>query len=135
MKMRKKLIVVPLFCIMITILILPSCLPHKEKKEERLVHLGIDAEIVNIDAENEILTITGIDYGNTIFPEGTRVDCSLLDEGGKIFKMKSLSNTEILHFSDLKIADKIKINVDDKELNKADTTLIKIEQIEVLDED
>lgn len=132
MKMRKKFIFPSLlFSIIFATLILTSCSPHKEKK---IVYLGINAEIVDVDEKNQILTIIGLGDGNTIFPTETKIDCSSLEEDGKIFKMKSSTNIVDLHFNDLKITDKIKINVSDKELNNQETSLIKIEQIELLDE-
>lgn len=63
--MRKKFIFPSLlFSIIFAILILTSCSPHKEKK---IVYLGIDAEIVDVDEKNQILTIIGLGDGNTIF--------------------------------------------------------------------
>ena len=51
----------------------------------------------------------------------------------KIFKNKNSKEIELLKFNDLKVADRIKINVSEKELNKEHEEFLNVEQIELIE--
>lgn len=113
------------------LLILTSCSLF-QKEEEELVYLGLNAVILDIDAENKIITVNGVKEEEHIWA-GAHIDCKGLEEDWKIFTAKSEQDFSILKFDDLKISDKLKVSIREGELNKSGTSeLMKVEQIEVV---
>lgn len=60
-----------------------------------------------------------------------RLNCKDLEINNKIFKTNNLGNIEFMKFDNLKIDDIIRININEKELNKEGS--INIEQIELIE--
>lgn len=114
------------------LLILTSCSLFQKEEEEELVYLGLNAVILDIDAENKIITVNGVKEEEHIWA-GAHIDCKGLEEDWKIFTAKSEQDFSILKFDDLKISDKLKVSIREGELNKSGTSeLMKVEQIEVV---
>lgn len=104
------------------------------QKEERLVYLGIDAEILSVHNYDKVLTIVGVESGLKVLQTEVKLRCKDLEVDNKIFKTKNLKEIECLKFDDLKVSDRIKINVSEKELNKEDEEFLNVDQIELIEE-
>lgn len=116
--------------ILISTLFLVSC----SEKNEKLVYIGVDAEILSINNSDNELTVGPVkDSQNTIESE-TIINCENLEKNNKIFKSKNTTNIEIIKFDELKVGDKIKINISRDELNKKNNNVINVEQIELIEE-
>lgn len=104
---------------------------HTTKKEENVVLLGVECDITDINTSDKILTIIGADSGRKIIQQESKIDCKHLEKDGKIVEFNSSNEPNILKFDDLKQSDRIKINVDEKEL-KNNNEFLKVKQIELL---
>lgn len=120
----KKIIIIALI---ICLLIFPSC----ARKKDNLVQLGIECEITDVNKSDKTLTIIGAESGREIIQQESKIDCKDLEKDGKIVEFNSSNEPNILKFDDLKQSDRIKINVDEKEL-KNDNKFLKIKQIELI---
>ena len=126
--MKKIMIFVMIFVLIIFLLIYFF---HTTKKEKNVVLLGIECEITDVNKSEKILTIIGAESGRKIIQQESKIDCKDLEKDGKIVEFNSSNKPNILKFDDLKQSDRIKINVDEKEL-KNDNKFLKVKQIELL---
>ncbi|WP_054251842.1 hypothetical protein [Neofamilia massiliensis] len=110
-----------------------ACQKKEEKKEQKLVYLGIDAEILSVNYDDKILTIVETENDRKVIQTEVKLNCKDLEINDKIFKSKNSEEIEFIKFNDLKVADIIKINVSEKELNKEDEEFINVEQIELIE--
>ena len=124
----KKIII---FVLIIFLLIYFFYLFHTTKKEENIVQLGVECEITDVNKSDKTLTIIGADSGRKIIQQESKIDCKDLEKDGKIVKFNSSNEPNIIKFDDLKQSDRIKINVDEKEL-KNDNKFLKVKQIELI---
>ena len=120
----KKIMIIALI---IYLLIFPSC----SRKKDNLVQLGVECEITDVNTSDKTLTIIGAESGREIIQQESKIDCKDLEKDGKIVEFNSSNEPNILKFDDLKQSDRIKINVDEKEL-KNDNEFLKIKQIELV---
>lgn len=120
-----------IFALIICLLIYFFYLFHTTKKEENVVQLGVECEITDVNKSDKTLTIIGADSGRKIIQQESKIDCKDLEKDGKIVKFNSSNEPNIIKFDDLKLSDRIKINVDEKEL-KNNNEFLKVKQIEFL---
>ncbi|WP_297812285.1 hypothetical protein [uncultured Finegoldia sp.] len=120
-----------IFVLIICLLIYFFYFIHTTKKEENIVQLGVECEIIDVNRTDKILTIIGAEGGRKIIQQESKIDCKHLEKDGKIVEFNSSNQPKIIKFDDLKQSDRIKINVDEKEL-KNDNKFLKIKQIELL---
>lgn len=126
--MKKIMIFVMIFVLIIFLLIYFF---HTTKKEENVVQLGVECEITDVNRSDKTLTIIGADSGREIIQQESKIDCEDLEKDGKIVEFNSSNQPKIIKFDDLKQSDRIKINVDEKEL-KNNNEFLKVKQIELL---
>lgn len=124
----KKIIILVLI---IFLLIYFFYLFHATKKEENIVQLGVECEIIDVNRSDKTLTIIGVGSGREIIQQESKIDCKYLEKDGKIVKFNSSNEPNIIKFDDLKQSDRIKINVDEKEL-KNNNEFLKVKQIELV---
>ena len=124
----KKIII---FVLIIFLLIYFFYLFHATKKEENIVQLGVECEIIDVNRSDKTLTIIGADSGREIIQQESKIDCKYLEKDGKIVKFNSPNQPNILKFDDLKQSDRIKINIDEKQL-KNNNEFLKVKQIELI---
>lgn len=104
------------------------------QKEEKLVYIGIDAEILSVNYNDKTMTIVGVESDNRkVLQTEAELNCKDLELDNKIFKMKNSKEIEYLKINDLKVADRIKVNVTEKELNKENGEFLKVEQVELIE--
>ncbi|BAG08909.1 hypothetical protein [Finegoldia magna] len=124
----KKIII---FVLIIFLLIYFFYLFHTAKKEENIVQLGVECEIIDVNRSDKTLTIIGADSGRKIIQQESKIDCKDLEKDGKIVKFNSSNQPNILKFDDLKQSDRIKINIDEKQLQN-NNEFLKVKQIELV---
>lgn len=124
----KKIII---FVLIIFLLIYFFYLFHTTKKEENIVQLGVECEITDVNRSDKTLTIIGVGSGREIIQQESKIDCKYLEKDGKIVKFNSSNQPNIIKFDDLKQSDRIKINIDEKEL-KNNNEFLKVKQIELV---
>lgn len=129
--MKKIMIFVMIFVLIIFLLIYFFYFFHTTKKEENIVQLGVECEITDINRSDKTLTIIGSDGGREIIQQESKIDCKHLEKDGKIVEFNSSNQPKIINFDDLKQSDRIKINVNEKEL-KNNNEFLKVKQIELL---
>lgn len=120
-----------IFALIICLLIYFFYLFHATKKEENIVQLGVECDITDVNRSDKTLTIIGADSGRKIIQQESKIDCKHLEKDGKIVEFNSSNEPNIIKFDDLKQSDRIKINVDEKEL-KNNSEFLKVKQIELL---
>lgn len=116
-----------IFALIICLLISPSC----ARKKDNLVQLGIECEITDVNKSEKILTIIGAESGRKIIQQESKIDCKDLEKDGKIVEFNSSNQPKIIKFDDLKQSDRIKINIDEKQLQN-NNEFLKVKQIELL---
>ena len=122
--MKKVAYMVSALCL---ILLLAAC----EKKDGDVLHLGLNATIVEIDTSNHILYVA--DLGSSeVFGGRCAIDCTELIEGEEIIYVDyETHDLYIIQFSDLLVGDAVIINAYEKNLNTADDSPLIVEQIQL----
>lgn len=118
-----------IFALIICLLIYFFYFFHTTKKEENVVQSGVECDITDVNKSDKTLTIIGADSGRKIIQQESKIDCKDLEKDGKIVRFNSSNEPNIIKFDDLKLSDRIKINVDEKEL-KNNNEFLKVKQIE-----
>lgn len=120
-----------IFVLIIFLLIYFFYLFHTTKKEENIVQLGVECEIIDVNRSDKTLTIIGAEGGREIIQQESKIDCKDLEKDGKIVKFNSSNQPNIIKFDDLKQSDRIKINIDEKQLQN-NNEFLKVKQIELI---
>lgn len=120
-----------IFVLIIFLLIYFFYLFHTTKKEENIVQLGVECEIIDVNRSDKTLTIIGSEGGRKIIQQESKIDCKDLEKDGKIVKFNSSNQPNIIKFDDLKQSDRIKINIDEKQLQN-NNEFLKVKQIELI---
>lgn len=120
-----------IFALIIFLLIYFFYLFHTTKKEENIVLLGVECDITDVNRTDKTLTIIGVEGGRKIIQQESKIDCKHLEKDGKIVKFNSSNEPNIIKFDDLKQSDRIKINIDEKQLQN-NNEFLKVKQIELI---
>ena len=98
---------------------------------DEVLHLGLNAKIVEIDASNHILYVA--DLGSSeVFGGRCAIDCKELIEDEEIIYVDyETHELSIIQFSDLLVGDAVIINAYEKNLNTADDSPLIVEQIQL----
>ena len=101
---------------------------NKEENED-ILHLGLNAEIVEIDATNQIVFV--VDYGDEkVFGVKCPIDCKkLIADKEIIYVDNETKEVSLIQFSDLAVGDKVTINAYESQLNGISDGIIQVEQI------
>ena len=101
------------------------------QKNDDVLHLGLNATIIEIDASNHILYVA--DLGSSeVFGGKCPIDCKdLIKDEEIIYVDYETHELSIIQFSDLVVGDAVIINAYEKNLNAADDSPLKVEQIQL----
>ena len=101
------------------------------QKNDDVLHLGLNATIVEIDASNHILHVA--DLGSSeVFGGRCAIDCNdLIQDDEIIYVNYETHELSIIQFSDLVVGDAVIINAYEKNLNAADASPLIVEQIQL----
>ena len=100
-----------------------------QEENTDILHLGINAEIVEIDKVNQIVYV--IDYGeDEVFGVKCPIDCKKLIADNEIFYVDNETEiVSLIQFSDLAVGDKVTINAYESQLSGISDGIIEVEQI------
>ena len=98
-----------------------------KKSEDDVLHLGLNAIIVEIDRENQLLYVSDTEHED-VFGERAVVDCSKAIERDSIFYVDydsdTTDNLRFIEYEDLMVGDMIILGIYESELNGTDTILV-----------
>lgn len=100
------------------------------KQDEDILHLGLNAEIVKIDPDNQIIYVA--DSSNEeVFGDMCAIDCKAAVANYEILYVDyDTEELFTIQFSDLNVGDKVIIGAYQSQLNQADG-LIEVKQIQL----
>ena len=115
------------FLLLLSALLFAGC----TAEDEDVLHLGLNAEIVEIDAENHILYVS--DTGNEgVFGGRCAIDCTeLIQEENLIYVDYETDDIIFIDFDQLTEGDRLVINAYESELNDDSDNLLHVEQIQL----
>ena len=94
--------------------------------EDDVLHLGLNAIIVEIDHENQLIFVSDTEHEDA-FGGRAAIDCSKAIERDSIFYVDYVSDTtdnlRFIEFEDLMVGDMIILGIYESELNGADAIL------------
>ena len=95
-------------------------------KTDDVLHLGLNATIVEIDQERQILYVSDIEHED-VFCGQAAIDCSKAIERVSIFYVDydsdTTDNLRFIEFEDLMVGDMIILGIYESELNGVDAIL------------
>ena len=98
-----------------------------KKTEDDVLHLGLNAVIVEIDPENRLIYVSDTEHEN-VFGERAAIDCSKAIERDSIFYVDydsdTTDNLRFIEFEDLLVDDMIILGIYESELNGTDAILV-----------
>ena len=98
-----------------------------KKKEDDVLHLGLNAIIVEIDSENQLIYVSDTEHED-VFGGRTAIDCSKAIERDSIFyvdyEKETTDNLRFIEFEDLYVGDIIILGIYESELNGMDAILV-----------
>lgn len=118
-----------IMCLLILIVTATAC----SKPEEDILHLGLNAEITEIDAKNYVLHVKDVDEDSeAVFGGNSVLDCSKAVESQNIIYVDYADESvTLIEFDDLQIGDAVILNIYESELNGSDNESIVVEQIQL----
>lgn len=119
--------VISLLCTLVLVIGLAGC----GKDTEDVLHLGLNAEIVEIDTAKQIIYVA--DTSNTeVFGEKCGINCSeLIVPNNIIYADYDTSEVSDIKFSDLQIGDAVIVNAYESQLKGVSEGIINVEQIQL----
>lgn len=121
----KRLVV--LLLLFVSFLTITSC-----GQKEEILHMGLNAEIVDIDADNAILYVRDAGSESIVFGEKCALDCKGAIDGGKILYVNyEAEDVRSIDFTELLIGDMVIINLYDSEKANAKNDAAVAEQVQL----
>ena len=112
--------------IILLALLIVAVITGCKKTGDDVLHLGLNAIIVEIDRENQLLYVSDTEHED-VFGERAVVDCSKAIERDSIFYVDydtdNTDNLRFIEFEDLLVGDMIILGIYESELNGADAIL------------
>lgn len=98
-----------------------------QKTDEDVLHLGLNAIIVEIDHENQLIYVSDTDQ-EAVFGGRAAIDCSKAIERDSIFyvdyEKETTDNLRFIEFDDLLVGDMIILGIHESKLNGTDAILV-----------
>ena len=115
-----------LFSILFVLLIVAGITGCKNTEDD-VLHLGLNAIIVEIDHENQLIYVSDTEHED-VFGGRTAIGCSKAIERDSIFYVDYDSNTtdnlRFIEFKELMVGDMIILGIYESELNGTDAILV-----------
>ena len=122
------LIGLSIIIVLAMILSLSACSSHSED----ILHLGLNAEVVGIDAENMILYIQDADPDTEVFGQRCALDCKQAAESFQLFYVDYKTHELIdLSFSEFQVGDSILVGMYEAECQRAENTSAQAKQVQL----
>lgn len=98
-----------------------------KKSDEDVLHLGLNAIIVEIDHENQLIYVSDTEHED-VFGGRAAIDCSKAIERDSIFYVDydsdTTDNLRFIEYKDLMVGDMIILGIYESELNGTDAILV-----------
>ena len=108
-------------------LLIMTSLTGCQKTDEDVLHLGLNAIIVEIDHENQLIYVSDTEHED-IFGGWSAIDCSKAIERDSIFYVDydsdTTDNLSFIKLDDLMVGDMIILGIYESELNGTDAILV-----------
>ena len=108
-------------------LLIMAALTGCQKTDEDVLHLGLNAIIVEIDHENQLIYVSDTEHGD-VFGGRSAIDCSKAIERDSIFYVDydsdTTDNLSFIKLEDLMVGDMIILGIYESELNGTDAILV-----------
>lgn len=115
------------FLIILFALLIVAGITGCSRKDEDVLHLGLNAIIVEIDPENQLIYVSDTEQGDA-FGGRAAIDCSKAIERDSIFYVDydsdTTENLRFIEFEDLLVGDMIILGIYESELNGKDAILV-----------
>ena len=108
-------------------LLIMTSLTGCQKTDEDVLHLGLNAIIVEIDHENQLIYVSDTEHGD-VFGGRSAIDCSKAIERDSIFYVDydsdTTDNLSFIKLEDLMVGDMIILGIYESELKGTDAILV-----------
>ena len=108
-------------------LLIMAALTGCQKTDEDVLHLGLNAIIVEIDHENQLIYVSDTEHGD-VFGGRSAIDCSKAIERDSIFYVDYdrdiTDNLSFIKLEDLMVGDMIILGIYESELKGTDAILV-----------
>ena len=108
-------------------LLIMAALTGCQKTDEDVLHLGLNAIIVEIDHENQLIYVSDTEH-EAVFGGRSAIDCSKAIERNSIFYVDydsdTTDNLRFIEFEDLMVGDMIILGIYESELKRTDSILV-----------
>ena len=108
-------------------LLIMAALTGCQKTDEDVLHLGLNAIIVEIDHENQLIYVSDTEHED-VFGGRSAIDCSKAIERNSIFYVDydsdTTDNLSFIKLEDLMVGDMIILGIYESELNGTDAILV-----------
>ena len=108
-------------------LLIMTALTGCQKTDEDVLHLGLNAIIVEIDHENQLIYVSDTEHED-VFGGRVAIDCSKAIERDSIFYVNydsdTTDNLSFIKLEDLMVGDMIILGIYESELNGTDAILV-----------
>ena len=108
-------------------LLIMAALTGCQKTDEDVLHLGLNAIIVEIDHENQLIYVSDTEHGD-VFGGRSAIDCSKAIERDSIFYVDYdrdiTDNLSFIKLEDLMVGDMIVLGIYESDLNGTDPILV-----------
>lgn len=98
-----------------------------KKEEDDVLHLGLNAIIIEIDHEQQLLYVSDTEHED-VFGGRATIDCSKVIERDSIFYVDydsdTTDNLRFIEFEDLLVGDMIILGIYESELKRTDSILV-----------
>lgn len=115
------------FLIFLFVLLIVAGITGCSKKDNDVLHLGLNAIIVEIEPEDQLIYVSDTEYGDD-FGGRAVIDCSKAIEWDSIFyvdyEKETTDNLRFIEFDDLLVGDMIILGIYESELNGTDAILV-----------
>ncbi len=103
----------------------------KQDDKEDILHLGLNAEIVEIDSSKQIVYVSDTEE-DAIFGGRCAIDCKkLMDSQNIIYVDYDTGEVTLIGLSDLAVGDKVIVNAYESQLNGVFDGTLEVEQIQL----
>ena len=108
-------------------LLIMAALTGCQKTDEDVLHLGLNAIIIEIDHENQLIYVSDTEHEDA-FGGRAAIDCSKAIERDSIFYVDydsdTTDNLRFIEFEDLMVGDMIILGIYESELKRTDSILV-----------
>lgn len=108
-------------------LLIMTSLTGCQKTDEDVLHLGLNAIIVEIDHENQLIYVSDTEHED-VFGGRAAIDCNKAIERDSIFYVEydsdTTDNLRFIEFEDLMVGDMIILGIYESELKRTDSILV-----------